>query len=93
MAKVHVSFTLDSESDKRIVRWLESLGKGEKSGEIRKALHAYLGKGGVSLGDIYEAVQSLTVLIKSGVIVTQTDVGPQTDIPNDVLERLNDLGK
>lgn len=90
MAKITVGFTLDEEKDKRIIRWLNELEKGEKSREIRKALHAYLGKGGVSLGDIYEAIQDLK---RCGVAVTQAaGIEPEADLPTDVMERLSCLG-
>jgi len=66
MAKVHISFTLDSERDKRLVRWLDGLAKGQKSEAIREALAAHLGQSDVTLRDIYEAIQDLK---RSGVVV------------------------
>lgn len=90
MAKVTVAFTVDTEKDKRILRWLNSLPRGEKSRAIREALNAHLGKGGITLGHVYEAIQDLK---RSGLVVTQTSTsGPQSDIPPDVLERLDKLG-
>lgn len=90
MAKQLVTFSLDPERDRRIVRWLEGLPKRERSKAIRDALHTYLGKGGITLGDIYEAIQELK---QSGIVVTQApNFAPQADIPADVLERLDKLG-
>lgn len=90
MAKITVGFTLDTDDDRRIIRWLQGLRKGEKSKEIRAALHAHLGKGGITLGDIYEAIQDLQ---RSGVVVQQTpQTEHQADVPADVLERLDKLG-
>lgn len=90
MTKITVGFTLDTEKDKRIVRWLEGLERGQKSKAIREALHAALGKGSVSLGDIYQAIQELK---RSGVVVAQS-ANPESemDIPADVLEKLDGLG-
>ena len=57
MARVVMSFTLDSQNDVRILRYLEGLPRGQKSAAIRDALHAHLGSGGVTLGDVYQAVR------------------------------------
>ncbi len=90
MAKIVVSFSLDTERDRRLVRWLESLPKGDKSEAIRKALVAHLGQGGITLADIYEAIQDLK---RSGLaVVSIGDNEPQSDIPADVLENLGKLG-
>ena len=89
MAKMTISFTLDTERDRRIVRWYESLPKRGKSEAIRKAIHAYLGKGGITLGDIYEAIQDLR---RSGLVVAQASEPQQADVPADVLEKLGQLG-
>lgn len=93
MSKITVAFTLDTEKDKRIMRWLESLDKGDKSRQIRDALNAYLGKGGVSLGDVYEALQRLDRKLSSGLVMAQpADPGAEVDIPTDILENLDNLG-
>jgi hypothetical protein len=90
MAKIHVSFTLDSQEDKRLVRWLDGLPKGEKSAAIREALAAHLGQNGVSHRDILDAIEDLK---RCGVaVVAQDDDKPQSDVPADVLENLNGLG-
>ena len=54
MAKITVSFTLDSERDRRIVRYLEGLARGEKSEAIRAALAAHVSGAGVSLQPDYQ---------------------------------------
>ncbi len=66
MARVVMSFALDSQKDKRILRYLEGLPRGEKSKAIRDALHAHLGSGGVTLGDVYQAVKDLERKLGSG---------------------------
>jgi len=91
MAKVTVGFTLDTEEDRRIIRWLESLPKGDRSKAIREALHAHLGRGSITLGDIYEAIQDLK---RTGLVVTSALGSPasEVDLPPDVLEKLDNLG-
>ena len=90
MAKITVTFSLDSERDKRILRWLEGLPKRKKSEAIREALTAHLGQNGITLRDIYEAV---TDLKRSGLVVaSQDDSGPQSNVPADVLDNLSKLG-
>ena len=90
MAKITVTFSLDSERDKRILRWLEGLPKRKKSEAIREVLTAHLGQNGITLQDIYEAVMDLR---RSGLIVaSQDDSEPQSDVPADVLDNLSKLG-
>lgn len=90
MATVTYSFTLDSEKNKRLYRWLEGLGRGEKSKAIRKALIAHLGQNDITLRDIYDAIQDLK---RSGVSVMAQDTEKkQPDVPPDVLANLSGLG-
>ena len=90
MAKVTISFTLDDNKDKRLLRWLESLPKRGRSEAIREVLTAHLGQSGITLQDIYEAVMDLK---RSGLAVaSQDDSGPQSDVPADVLDNLSKLG-
>jgi hypothetical protein len=85
-----VTFSLDTERDKRLVRWLEGLPKRGRSEAIREALTAHLGQSGITLRDIYEAIQDLK---RCGVaVVPQDDREPQANIPADVLENLSKLG-
>ena len=90
MAKITVTFSLDPERDKRILRWLEGLPKRKKSEAIREVLAAHLEQNGITLGDIYEAIMDLK---RSGLVVApQDDSGPQSDVPADVLDNLSKLG-
>lgn len=90
MATVTICFTLDSEKDKRLLRWLDGLPKRGRSEAIREVLAAHLGQNGITLRDIYEAIQELK---RFGVaVVSQDDREPQADIPADVLENLGRLG-
>ena len=57
MAKVTVSFTLDSKEDAKIARWLDQQPKRGRSKAIREALTAYLeGREVVELGHVYGAI-------------------------------------
>ena len=97
MTRVVMSFALDNQKDKRILRYLEELPRGEKSKAIRDALHAHLGSGGVTLGDVYQAVKDLERKLGSGSVLVQAgSVGDvsQTlaDEPADVAASLDGLG-
>ena len=97
MARVVMSFALDSQKDRRILHYLEGLPRGEKSKAIRGALHAHLGSGGVTLEDIYQAVRDLErkigsdfVLVKAGGMERASQT--LTDEPADVAANLDGLG-
>ena len=90
MAKITVTFSLDSERDKRILRWLQGLPKRKKSEAIREALTAHLGQNGITLRDIYEAIQDLKRC--DAAVAPTSDTESQSDIPADVLDNLGKLG-
>jgi len=97
MARVVMSFALDSQKDKRILHYLEGLPGGEKSKAIREALHAHVGGGGITLGDVYQAVKDLERKIGSELALTQagsveTGFHEPDDEPPDVAAQLNGLG-
>jgi hypothetical protein len=84
MARVVMSFALDSQKDRRILHYLEGLPRGEKSKAIRDALHTHIGGGGVTLGDVYQAVKDLERRIGSGFVSAQTgNVEGSSPIPDD----------
>jgi hypothetical protein len=93
MAKVTISFTLDSERDRQILRYLEGLPRGEKSAAIREALDAHLG----ARGDVFQAVKVLEHKLDNGTVLTRASTaksGLQTpaDEPTDVAANLDALG-
>ena len=96
MTRMTVSFTLDTQEDRRTVRYLEGLPKGEKSKAIRAALDAYLGGAGVTLADVYKAVKDLERKVGSGFVLVQTgnlDTRSQAlGEPADVAANLDNLG-
>jgi len=97
MARVVMSFALDSQKDRRLLHYLEGLPRGEKSKAIRDALHAHLGGGGITLGDVYQAVKDLERKIGSGFVLVQAGsmgAAPHEskDEPADVAANLDGLG-
>jgi hypothetical protein len=59
MATVTVCFTVDGDEDRDLVRWLDTTPKRKRSEAIRRTLRAGLDRGGVTLGDVYQAVKGL----------------------------------
>jgi len=94
MTTVTVCFTVDSDRDRDLVRWLDRLPKGKRSEAIRQALRDGLAPTGVTLGDVYQVVKALERKLDAGVIVTG-DSGPDSnseDAPADVMAALDSLG-
>ncbi len=95
MATVTVSFTLDDQADREIVQWLACLPKRQKSAAIREALRGHLQGQGVTLSDIYQAVQEIDRKLATGAVVFGGgDGGDATDAdePPDVAMALDNLG-
>jgi hypothetical protein len=57
MARQTITFVLDTVRDRDILHWLE--GQENKSAAIREAIRAHLGRSGITLADVYEAIQDL----------------------------------
>ena len=57
MARQTITFVLDTERHRDILRWLE--GEDNKSASIREAIRANLGHGDITLAHVYEAIQDL----------------------------------
>ena len=94
MTTVTVCFTVDSDRDRDLVRWLDRLPKGKRSEAIRQALRDGLAPTGVTLGDVYQVVKALERKLDAGVIVTG-DSSPDSDsenAPADVMAALDSLG-
>ncbi|MBU0513918.1 MAG: hypothetical protein KJ621_04030 [Proteobacteria bacterium] len=69
MATVTVSFTLDSETDRDLVRWLAALPRRQKSAMIRDTLRVGLARGDLTLGDVYQAIKEVERKLARGVVV------------------------
>ena len=94
MATVTVSFTIDSEKDRDLVRWLDDLPRRRRSEAIRRALRDGLGRGGVTLGDVYQAIKVLERKLDAGAAVVSISVPDLDgeDAPADVVAALDSLG-
>jgi hypothetical protein len=90
MGKIIVSFSLNSDRDRRIVQWLNS--QQNKSAAIREALEAHLGGGSVTLSDIYRAVRELERRIGSQSLVPAVPDSVPAYEPPDVAANLDALG-
>jgi hypothetical protein len=56
MAKQAITFVIDSDRDRDVLRWLEA--QNNKSAAIRGAIRTQLSRGlDITLADIYEAIQ------------------------------------
>lgn len=96
MAKVVISFTLDPEEDAAILQWLKRYDRRQRSAAIRRALRDHL-TGGVTLGDVYQAVKDLERALerklKAGVTVQDTPADDGWIEPPDAAAALDALGK
>ena len=93
MAKVTVCFTLDNEQDRDLVRWLDGLHKRKKSEAIREALRSHLGRGSVTIGDVYQAVRELERKLQTGAAVSAAShPSEEWDEPADIAAALDGLG-
>lgn len=64
MAQVTYSLKIDTDTDADLVRWLD--GQPNKSEAIREALRAHVRGGGITLGDVLQAVRDLEHKVKAG---------------------------
>ncbi len=77
--KATVSFSLDTEADHDILRWLNSRPRKQRSRAIREALRAHIGRSGVTLADVYHAIQELR---REGLqVATQGQASPHAGEP------------
>jgi DNA-binding PadR family transcriptional regulator len=91
-----VSFALDARADRDILRWLDQ--QDNRSAAIRQAIRAQIGGQGVTLGDLYQAIQDLR---RGGLVVAaQDEASAHIDEPShgepveppDVAAALDNLG-
>lgn len=90
--KTVVTVSLDTEADKDILRWLDQ--QENRSAAMRAAIREHLGGGGVTLGDVYQAVKEIERRIEAGVVVgrVQAGAGESWEEPPDVAAALDALG-
>lgn len=90
--KVVISVALDDPEDRDILRYLAKQKKGQRSAVIRKALRAQMGRGTVSLADVYQVVKGLERKLEAGAVVVASGSGGD-DVPADVAAALDALGQ
>ena len=90
--KVTIAFTLNTEADRDILRWLER--QENRSAAIREAIRRHI-SGGVTLGDVYQAVKDLERKLRTGVVVTGNapDEGDDWEEPPDAAAALDALAE
>ena len=89
--KVTLSFTLDDQQDRDILRQLKGLPKRSRSRMIRDALRAYTGHSGVSLADIYQVVNRIERKLASGIVTQGPATEPEIEEPPDAVAALDSL--
>lgn len=90
--KITVTISLDSEDDRDLLAWL---GRQEnRSLAVREALRAHLA-GGVTLGDVYQALRDLERKLRAGGRLAVETTGPDTtaDEPPEAAAALEALGR
>ena len=90
MARQTITFVLDTERDRDILRWLE--GQANKSAAIREAIRANLGRGDITLAHVYEAIQDLKRCDWVAAPETQVHISTVSAEPPDVAAALDSLG-
>lgn len=88
MAKQIVTVSFDTNLDRDLLDWLNSLPKGVRSATIRQTLRAGLTGSDVTLSDVYRAVEALAHKFGNGVVAAPT----VPDEPPDVAANLDSLG-
>jgi len=91
--KTVVAFSLDTEADRDILRWLER--QENRSAAIRAALREHLARGGVTLGDVYQAVKDLERKLQAGAVMgcAAPTQGDDWDEPPDAAAALDALAE
>lgn len=89
MAKQTITFVLDTNRDRDVLRWLE--GQANKSSAIREAIRAQMDRADVTLRDVLAAIQDLKRHNGTPALTGEATVG-NGDEPADVAVALDNLG-
>ena len=89
MAKQTVTFVLDTNRDRDVLRWLE--GQANKSLAIREAIRAQMDRADVTLRDVLVAIQDLKRHSGTPAATGEAAAG-NGDEPADVAVALDSLG-
>jgi hypothetical protein len=87
--KVFCNISLDAEADRDIIRWLDA--QPNRSAAMRDAARSYLGRAGVTVADVLQAVHDLERKVKAGGVVVQDAEAGGSDEPPDVAAALDAL--
>ena len=90
MARQTITFVLDTERDRDVLRWLQA--QENKSAAIREAIRAHLTDEAITLADVYEAVLDLQRRCWTPVPNAQTSDAATSEEPPDVAAALDSLG-
>jgi hypothetical protein len=90
MARQTITFVLDTERDRDILRWLEK--QSNKSAAIREAIRSNLAHGDITLAHVYEAIQDLKRSAWASVPQTQVPTAEASAEPPDIAAALDNLG-
>jgi hypothetical protein len=90
MARQTITFVLDSERDRDILRWLAN--QENKSAAIREAVRVRLQHDGISLADIYEAILDLQRRSWISSSAVQVSDASSKEEPPDAAAALDSLG-
>jgi Arc/MetJ-type ribon-helix-helix transcriptional regulator len=74
--KMTITFSLDTEADRDILRWMER--QSNRSEAIRAAIRAHISSG-VTLGDVYQAVRDVERKLQAGVVVSNNGGNQATE--------------
>jgi hypothetical protein len=86
------SFSVDEKSYPRLIHWLESWGRGERSREICKALDAWVSGQSVTHSDIHQEVREIRRMLEQGLILSNGGNHREASEPADVAAALDNLG-
>jgi Arc/MetJ-type ribon-helix-helix transcriptional regulator len=91
--KTTVTLSLDVEADKDILRWLDR--QENRSSAIRAAIREHLGRDGVTLGDVYQAVKEIERRLRAGAIAgtVRGEARETWEEPPDAAAALDALGR
>ena len=90
MARQTITFVLDTERDRDILRWLDR--QDNKSAAIRGAIRANLEYGDITLAHVYEAIQDLKRGGWAAGPETRAHTMEASSEPPDIAATLDNLG-
>ena len=91
MAKQPITFVVDDRRDRDILRWLNA--QDNRSAALREAIRGAMGRGGVTIGDVYQAIKVLERKLQAGAVVgCASPSSEEWDEPPEAAAALDGLG-